>query len=226
MSSQASTTPARDGDNPYAAPSTRIDRYAVGWNGEDPEAESVRREHVASESYIKAIGISHYILVPLLSLYALYLVTILILERAQVVSAPWVYKPFWIIQMVFHTVAAVLAIVVGRGLRRLRRWAPGVLLLMTFLLLGYFGSAMTEEFSNGKFGQAMVPLGSMVFYVVAVNYIWAPGYGVVFTPEYGEMIARTPNIRVRARLPVRIKLYLGLVILLTIVLGRALSGLS
>jgi hypothetical protein len=83
---------------------------------------------------VRACGVLHFLYFLLSSALALYLVGVLILVADGDISAPWIFKPVHLLEMVGFGLLAVLSAAVGYGLLLLRRWTWR---LEVIFLVGY-----------------------------------------------------------------------------------------
>src|SRR5450759_3656581 len=97
--------------NPYQAPATRVDDVSDSAN---PQAESIRREHINHEASIKAVGTLYY-----LSMFGLAVAGLAIL------FSPGAFAGGRMSDAVPAAIMVVMAVglfMVGRGLRKLQPW--------------------------------------------------------------------------------------------------------
>jgi hypothetical protein len=179
--------------NPYAAPEAALGGPDVGAlsTADLAEAEAVRRKHIAHETSIKAIGSLH-MLGAFGLLIALGFLAFASLSRSGAGVAVLVYV----------LVMTALNFALGFGLRALRSWARWVdvaLLGLSFLI----------NVASYLYGVAQAnggpPAGRVVGMLIGSSII--PGYilylltsrkaSVVFSPEYQDIIARTPHVKMQ-----------------------------
>ena len=136
MLSQPISPPSDEFLVPPASPDGSLDHAPAP---SELTPESVRRAHLAEESYAKAMEIVNYFYGLLFAVPALVLIGLAVLHAAGTISAPWIGRPSWLAMIVVLSATAVLAIIAGYGYRRLKRWALGTeALVALFALVWYF----------------------------------------------------------------------------------------
>src|SRR5262249_55495824 len=136
MLSQPISPPSDEFLCPPAIPDGSLDHAAAA---DEPTAETMRRAHLAEESYVKALEIVNYFYGILFAAPTLALIGLAALHAAGTVSAPWISRPSWLAMIVVLSAIAILASLAGYGFHRLRRWALGTEALVgLFALIWYF----------------------------------------------------------------------------------------
>lgn len=168
--------------NPYQAPTAVVDDVIDSAN---PQAESIRREHINHEASIKAVGTLYY-----LSMLGLAVVG---LTSALSTAAVGGAGRGGIIVGAVMVVMAVALFMVGRGLRTLRPWVriPTVLLS----ILGLFG----------------FPIGTLINGYIIWLILSKKGR-LVLSPEYAAIVEATPQVKYRTSIVVWT--LLGVIVLL------------
>jgi hypothetical protein len=130
----------------------------------------------------------------------------------------------WAIMVVFYLLATALNFALGYGLRSLKpwaRWTETALLSiqMVTLIIGVMGAL--------ALGIPPLMLGYLVMGLI-VGYILylllSPKGSVVFSPAYKEIIARTPHIKYRTSLILKIVLVLFVSLIGMAIVGAILSS--
>ena len=170
--------------NPYQAPATRVDDVIDSAN---PQAESIRREHINHEASIKAVGTLYYL--SMLGLAAGGLTTIF--STAAFARSSMGGPAFG----AFMLVMAAVFFTMGRGLRKLRPWVRIPTVLLSILgLLGF-------------------PLGTLINGYVIWLILSKKGR-LVLSPDYAAIVEATPQVKYRTSIVVWI--LLGLIVLLVV----------
>lgn len=182
--------------NPYAAPEAKLDEVElVPTSGGDLAAfEAIRRKHIAAESSVKALGGLNILGGALLVLAGFSLFAAgFVGERPAVGLAS--FSGFLGVA-VFATGALNLA--VGLGLRGLRSWARWVTiaLLSISLLLNLAGIAIYVA-RGGAGGSLPGTLFGMIIPGYLFSLLISRRAAVVFSPEYAEVIAATPHVKMK-----------------------------
>ncbi len=151
-----------DARDPYAPPSADLQRID---DETTAHAEAVREEHLRHERAVRSVGTLYY-------LGAVLMIAGAIGEGVATDTT----GPAGL--MVFYTVFAAIAIVVGRGLRKLRSWVriPAVI-LSVIGLLGF-------------------PIGTLINGYILYLILSAKGK-MVLSAEYQDIMQKTPHIKYR-----------------------------
>jgi hypothetical protein len=161
--------------NPYAAPTAKVEDV-----GANPEAEAIRRAHISREASIKAVGF----------LYYLGAAIGVIAGGAFLTSGADSTGPLVAFMLAF----GIAGLVVGWGVRALRRWGQVAGCVMA--VFGLFG----------------FPVGTVINGCILYLFLSKKGR-TVFSPEYREVIAATPHVRYRTSIIVWIFLVLVIALL-------------
>jgi hypothetical protein len=177
--------------NPYAAPEAPIGEAPPAGPADLAAAEAVRRAHLNHEANIKSVGSLH-ILGAVLSLLGLAFAALSFFDpvgRARAVATPFfaVYLAFFLINLAL-----------GIGLTRLRPWARWAETTLVGLYLAL--NALTTFGALFMVGPAASPVlfGAAVTWAILGAILWlmlSRKGAMVFSPEYQEIIARTPHIK-------------------------------
>lgn len=167
--------------NPYQTPAAEVDDVA---DSTDPQAESIRKEHLNHEASIRAVG----------ALYYLSTLGILAAGLIPFFTGP---SPDEDRVTLFITGVLLLAMAAGffmvaRGLRNLRPWTRIPTVLLSVLgLLGF-------------------PVGTLINGYIIWLILSKKGR-LVLSPEYAAIVAATPHIKYRTSIVIWI--LLGLIVL-------------
>ena len=212
-----------DDHNPFAPPETLIgDRASASGLDYDADAELIRRHHLSHESSIKAVGLLCY-LVAIFGVFAVVGGSLAAigakLQPPPGASAELMQIMIWVGVAVWATIA-VVGFALGYGLRGLQAWARWLGIVFTAIaLMGslFSGLVWMVILPMSAILPLLVALGFAVAIQVYVFYLLvAPKANMVFSGEYHLVTLKTPEIRSRTSLIVKIGI--GLVVAL-LVLG-------
>ncbi len=185
-------------ENPYVAPPIDADlALATSPFGLDlSQDEQIRREHLSHEASIRSVGLLYYLgaglcVTGLLSAAAFTALPLLLLGMEQASSPNTVVVitgAFDVVVLLFllgiYGLFAALFFFTGRGLRRLQPWsriASGII---------------------STLGLLAIPLGTLINAYI-LYLLLSRKATVIFSPEYSEIIARTPHIKYKTSLGCR-----------------------
>jgi hypothetical protein len=88
-----------------------------GQAGEDSRSapETVRRNHLAEESYVKAVGKSNFALTVAFGTMAGYYLRTTFMHASGSINAPWMLKPAWIALQINLCVLTLILAIAGYG---------------------------------------------------------------------------------------------------------------
>ena len=207
--------PEHEDDNPFAPPDAVIgDRLAAFEIETEADAELVRRFHLAHESSIRSMGLLGYLGAAFGMLFALVTLLAAVSPIPPGAIPPGSSEPlirlFMWAGLVFYGGLSVVSFVLGFGLRRLQVWSrwTAIVLLVLSTLYSLLVGGFLALFLGGR---GALPLSIGVALGVAIQgYLFyllvAPKSGMVFSGEYRLVILKTPEIRSRAGLLLRIGL--------------------
>lgn len=161
--------------NPYAPPTARVDDVGVV----DPEADAIRNEYIKHEASVRSIG-SLYLISAVFGAIGGLVVLVATASASQDAAA------LAVMGVVYIALSAFLFFV-GRGVRRLERWARTAAII--FACIGLLG----------------FPLGTLINAYILYLMLSAKGKRI-FEPDYAEIVAATPHIKYRTSLLVWILL--------------------
>jgi hypothetical protein len=207
-----SAAPDPDPLNPYAAPEAELGAPAAAGTDEDlARAEAIRSAYLAHEASVKSLGSLHYLGALFFGIAALGL-------GAYVMTARVGNNPFsaaMTAAAVLYVVMTGLNVALGNGLRGLRpwaRWTDAVLMGLSFLssllaMVGWLIAQLYAPLLGGSLG--------LLFQAYILHILLSSKASVVFSPEYREIIARTPHLRYKTSLLVKFVLavFVGLITL-------------
>jgi hypothetical protein len=197
MLSQPISPPSDEFLCPPAVPGGDLDGAAAAG---EPTAETVRRAHLAEESYVKALEIVNYFYGLLFALPTLALIGLAVLHATGAVSAPWISRPSWLAMIVVLSAIAILATLAGYGFHRLRRWALGTEALVGLCgLIWYFLWFLIPAQPN--LYQILMGTSFLLALAAPMLDLWDLRHSVLFDGDYRRIIAATPSLRATPRLP-------------------------
>ena len=219
--------------NPFAAPaSTNQPEPAPLWA--DSEAEAVRRAHLGREATVRAVGLGCGLISVVLGLYTLLAVAIFVGAIARMIG----YSGFSgdhaseaILTAILSFILAALTVgtfTLSRGLRRLRSRSrrASVVVLSIFLMILAAG-ALVSPFVGGTWKG---PLAAFLYALAPFGMLWllrSPKGRMIFTPEYRDVLEKTPHLRYRASKRLKYGLLCAfLLIVLLIAIGAMLGRLK
>ena len=210
---------AETGDNaanPYAAP-----RVTTGqpWGTGDPECEAVRRANLTDEAYSKFLVRANVVFAAVFGGLAILCLSFPIRHAIGQINAPWVAKLNWAAFFALVAAIPVLGILAAYGLHRRKPWAIFVetLVVMDLLIFWVFPLVNRDE---------RTPILHFVAGAVFALCLVTPFLNVldlrdsaVFKSDYLRVIAATSYVRVKAKLPLSLRLIMA-------VLGLFFVGLA
>ena len=225
-------TSTPDDDNPFAPPRALIgDRASEADLDIDRDAELIRLHHLSHETSIRSVGMLCYLGSALGVLFTCAGTIAAIGAMRQAVAPPGtsielVRVTMWLGTAVW-AIIAVLGFALGYGLRNLQAWArwTGMVLSVLSMLYGLLVVLFLLVLLGGP--GATAPVFAVLFGIAIQGYVFyllvAPKSGMVFSGEYRLIIQKTPEIRTRTSLIVKIALGL-LVALLVLALFGIIAG--
>jgi hypothetical protein len=210
--------------NPFQAPKARIGGLASEVDDTDlGHAELIRREHISHESSIRTLGILYY----LGCFFGLIATFFMFLMGSGVIPLPQnnpnmpadTMRYFFLGAGAFYFFITILFGFLGYGLRKLQVWARWTILVLTSLSLLYtLGVSVLAAFANPIIGLVSLAIGSIIpgyiLYLVA-----SPKAGMIFSAEYKAIILKTPHVKAKTSLLVKIVLVLLVGLILFLIIG-------
>lgn len=216
--------------NPFEAPRASIGEEATYLDPAVDGAEAIRREHIGREANVKSIGHLFYLGAFFLGLGTVVAIGIM----AGIVPGgrnpdPEVnlvaYRVGQGIATFLFLLAASANAAVGFGLVRLHSWARWTAVVLIGLGLGGMGLYALV------IGAAVDPIKGLIVLLadLGVNGLFlflllSPKAGVVFSPEYREVIRKTPHVKLKTSLIVKIILALILGLIAFVVASLIFGG--
>jgi hypothetical protein len=205
------------GVNPFEAPRAGIGEKALYQDIADNDAELIRREHLGREANIKSLGHLNY-----LGAFFCGLATIGIALTAMGVIPPSPNQPNSLDPMtqklvfggmaVFYLVFTALYGAMGYGLTHLQNWARWTQVVLTSLGLLYIVfMTIAAMLVNPAVGLVLLVVGGGISGLILYLLVSSKA-GVVFSREYQEIIRKTPHVKYKTSIIV--KILLGLLLLL------------
>jgi hypothetical protein len=215
--------------NPYAAPRAELTRTATEpASAELAQAEAIRREHIGREANVKSLGQLYF----LGAFFAGILVVVAILGMLGVIPAgnaandgvPGGATGFWGIVGLAYAFAFALNFGLGYGLYHLQTWARWT--VVVFTALGFLYALVTGGILllvNVVMGVITLLVGcgitGLILYVLLSSKA-----KMVFSPQYKEIIVKTPHIRYKTSTIVKVLLILVILLIAVAIIGALLGG--
>ncbi len=141
---------------------------AVGQTG---EWLAIRQEHIKHEASLRSIGVLYYIGAFFMIVGGLTMATTVSMTASENEGS----ASFFIGMLVFYLIFGIIAILIGRGFRKLKPWVriPGTI----FAALGLLS----------------IPIGTLINGYILYLMFSAKGK-MVFSPEYSEIREATPEV--------------------------------
>ncbi len=210
-----------DHDNPYAAPTTDIKGPVGELPGDLTHAEQVRREYLGHEASVKSVGSLYYL--------GAFFGIIGVVGILATIFNPNVMGPagpqgvneraFMVGISVFYLLMTALNIALGYGLHHLQTWARWTVAVLTGLSLLYvLGVGVVTGVLMGQFVVGAIVLlvgGGISGYILYLMV--SPRASVVFSREYKQIILKTPHIRYKTSLLLKIVLVVFILLIVSIV---------
>lgn len=210
--------------DPYAPPAADLGRPATEVDRADvAEAEAIRRHHIAHEASIKALGGLNYIGAVGCGIGG---VATVVLAFAPRVGDQQMGRGAAVGFGALLMLLAVLYGFLGRGLRRLRPW--GRWLIVTLIGLGFLANFV--KLSLDASGDLAANLGGMFCSSLIPTYVLflmlSKKGQVVFSPAYKSVVARTPHVKMKMSIIVKVLGGLLLFVLGLMAIGVIFSLMS
>ncbi len=180
-------------DNPYEAPSANLLDHSAG-----SESVSIREAHIKHEASIKSIGILYYIggATMLLAAPGLLLISNETGMGFDELSGVGV--------SVLYAILGVISLIVGRGVRTLRRWVKVPVAILSGL------------------GMLSIPIGTLINGYI-LYLIFSEKGKTVLSDDYKKIIKLTPEIRYKTPKWVWVLAFI-LIAFITLAVYFAVSG--
>jgi hypothetical protein len=210
--------------NPFEAPRAQIGGPAGYEDAIDGDAETIRREHIGHEANVKSVGHLNYLGAFFGGLGTLGLV----LMAAGVIPPngnpngmdPTTAKFIFAGVAVFYGLMTALYGSLGYGLTHLQTWARWTMVVLISLGLIYvLFVTVVLMLTTPVVGVVVLVVGGGINGFILWLLVSRKG-GVVFSREYKEVIRKTPHVKLKTSIIVKILL----VVILLVVVGALLSG--
>jgi hypothetical protein len=185
--------------------------------------EAIREEHRSDEAMVLGFGWAKYLMGLLLIaqaaiLFFYHLETYIAVRKAvPPLSAPWVFNGPTILAIVLLVILGLAQFPAGYALRRLRGWSmtAQIALLPLWILntLAGFGLALHDKSSASALMVVSFYCMLQVAYCTDLYILAGRSISVLFSIEYQIVVERTPHIKVRKKIPRKIKMIRGMLIL-------------
>lgn len=218
MSSFEPPSPSQEPLNPYAAPLSEVGAAYVEAEVGDVEAETTRRLYLGHEAAVRSLGSLHY-LGAFFGMTAVLGMIVNLVFNVRVEMWPLAGS-----LIAFFCLMTALNGTLGYGLYHLQTWARWTeVVLMVF---GTLGSLVTIALSAGEPRVGLI-YGFVLLFDCYVLYLLLSTRGtVVFSPGYQAVIEKTPHLKYKTSLIVKVAvgifgIFLGLIALalLLVVIG-------
>ncbi len=220
MADQPQTEPYEEVVNPYLAPSRELGQP---WGTGDPELEAIRRANLTDEAYLKILVRANLVIAAMICAVGGYYFSVALRHAFGQIDAPWVAKPNWVALDGLLVIMPILCILGGYGLHRRKPWAIFVetLLVLSLLIFWVFPLLNRDE---------PTPLLQFVVWAVFGLCVTTPFLNVwdlkdsaVFRSDYVQVVEATSYIKVKAKLPLSLRLMMGAFALIFLGLGAYLA---
>ncbi len=194
-------------EEPRSDPTTRSAETdeTPEWTPSTP-AEALRANHSWRESRLKSLGRGIFGAGIWFLLYLGYFLNIAYLASRGEVLAPWIFSPYWFVQISLVAIMTLAALAGGLCLWNLRDRAREIQCVFLISVAAYLLLASGRELSMGKPLWALAAGLMLAALLVPMRILLEPEMRAVLSQAYREAIAETPRLRVKARTPWRVKL--------------------
>lgn len=219
--------------NPFDPPRAEIGHRAFDSGLVDNEAELIRRAHIGHEASIRSLGLLCY----LGAIFgAIGTLVLLVLGSGLIpmnppnanpnAPSPEMLRGIFLGLAVVYLALTLLYGGMGYGLRRLQPWARWTTVVFTALGLLYTLVVSVIAFlANPIVGAITLLVGSLIPGYILYMMVSAKG-SMVFSPEYKAIILKTPHVKYKTSLIVKIFLAILLLLIGLAVVGAIMSFLQ
>jgi hypothetical protein len=192
------------------------------------ELEAIREEHRRDEAMVLALGWTKYLMgffliAESIFQFAYHLETYRAVKEAfPPLSAPWVFSGAAIFSMVCFAVLGLAHFPAGYALRGLRGWSitAQVFLFPLWILVTLlcFGTVLHEQ-NSGK-AIYIIALSCILFiiYLIDLYILSGKSIGVLFSFEYKIVVERTRHIKIKRKIPAKIRIIRAVLLLPFVIL--------
>jgi hypothetical protein len=220
MADQARTEPSEDLGNPYLAPTRELGQP---WGTGDLELEAIRRANLTDEAYLKVLVRANVVIAAMMCAFGGYYLSFPVRHALGQINAPWVTKPNWMALYSLVVIMPFVSILAGYGLHRRKPWAIFVetVLVLNLLICWVFPLVNRDEPSPFMHFVAGAVFGLCVS--TPFLNVWDLKDSAVFRSDYLQVVEATSHIRVKAKLPLSLRLMMGAFALVFVGLGAYLA---
>jgi hypothetical protein len=222
MSSHEPSSFPPDLSNPYAAPQAEVAAPLGDFDVDQLGAEAIRKAHLSHEASVKSIGSLHFLftffsMIGVLS--AIYLLTTSRDENTRTGA---------IIILVVYAGLSVVHLGMGIGLHRLQTWARWIETALVGLAFAATVVVLAAVLALGSLPQTYPILLVYLFFLVVLSFILylllSPKGSMVFSPEYREIINKTPYLKYKTSLITKLVLVLFIAVVTLAVVGAFVTS--
>ncbi len=168
---------------------------------DDNDAESIRRTYLKRENAIRSIGTLFYLFALLGTLCVVCMIFAFFYPSKPELS---ISSTEGGAVLVGYSIVTVLYWILGYSLRRLKPWARWLTVVLTSIwTIGITISSIALALSSPTSGVVLLLIGDGLFGSILYQMVSRKA-GVVFSREYREIIEKTPHIKSRSGLILRI----------------------
>ncbi len=220
MADQAQTEPYEDLVNPYLAPTREL---GEPWGTGDLELEAIRRANLGDEAYLKIVVRANFVIAAMICAFGGYYLSFPVRRALGQIDAPWIAQPNWMVFYALLVLMPVLCILSGYGLHRRKTWALYVETLLVLALLIFWVFPLFNRDDPTPIMHFVV--GAIFGLCVTTPFlnVWDLKNSAVYRSEYRHVIEATSYIRVKAKLPLSLRLMMGVFALVFLALGAYLA---
>jgi len=219
--------------NPFDPPRAEIGHRAFDSGLVDNEAELIRRAHIGHEASIRSLGLLNYfgaIFGAIGTVGLLVMASGLVsLNQPNAIPngpSPGTMRVIFLGVAVLYLALTLLNGGMGYGLRRLQPWARWTTVVFTALGLLYTLVVSVFAFlANPIAGAITLLVGSLIPGYILYMMVSAKG-SMVFSPEYKAIILKTPHVKYKTSLIVKIFLAILLLVIGLAGVGAIMSSLQ
>ena len=209
--------------NPFEAPLAGIGERALYQDIADNDAELIRREHLGRESNIKSLGHLSYLgaFFGALGTIGLGLMAVGVIPTDPNLQngVDATSRKFLLGGIAFfYLVLTALNGAIGHGLTHLQPWARWTMVVFTSIGLLYVAAMSVVAFVANPIAGLLVLLVGGGFNGLIMYLLVSSKAGVVFSREYKEVIRKTPHVK--QKMSIIVKIFVGLLVFV-ILLGVA-----
>ena len=210
--------------NPFEAPRAGIGEKALVGELADADAELVRRQHISREANVKSVGQLLYVggFCAIIGTVVLFLIAAGVIPmnaNPQAGMDSSTQKVFMAGLGVGCLALTVIYIGLGYGLTHLMTWARWTMVALVSLgLINNLASGVMMMMANPTVGIIATLAGSII--PGAILYILVSGKAsVVFSKDYKEVVRKTPHIKQKTSIIVKVLLVVLLLVIALIVVA-------